>query len=363
MMWERTEVVNALTRVAPALATRDLVPILTQYWFSGTRLMAHDDTIAISIPFRTNFQGAVSSKLLGLLRRSRAYGMEFKTVSEGDKEYLIANAGNYTIKLELEPPEKFLFQMPKPTVSALDVGSHSFLAALKLAMLTTSMDTSIADQLGVSLIPDGDGLLMCSINGPTMTRTRVAYLGPQRLKHRAILHSHFCQQLLRMVKPGDPVHLEGFGEPGPRIFTGIPPTCDGYSLARTESGEYLYGRLVGSERPVDFAGIVAKHAPTSELVPIPNKLKMIVERALVLDKRQDPPATEISVAAGRMSFIIDGAVMDSMPIADTHPPVTGAAYNLARLAEPLKHYDRFLVTEEVMVLTNGRSLLLIAARG
>ena len=89
--------------VAPALSDKELIPVLTHFWFSGDKVMAFNDQIAIEVELKTNFTGAVPGRTL----------LEFLEKSESSKEVkfkltddtLLVETGNRGTKSD---PEKFV---------------------------------------------------------------------------------------------------------------------------------------------------------------------------------------------------------------------------------------------------------------
>ena len=75
----RTELVEKLERVAPALSGNNLVPVLSHFWFRDNALLCYNDQIAIATKLISNFEGAVSDTLTSLLSASRAKDVEFFT--------------------------------------------------------------------------------------------------------------------------------------------------------------------------------------------------------------------------------------------------------------------------------------------
>jgi hypothetical protein len=66
--------IRALETVEPALAINQLIPLLTHYWFTGKSLIGYNGSIALQVPFQTDFRGAVPGKVLELLKRGSFEG-------------------------------------------------------------------------------------------------------------------------------------------------------------------------------------------------------------------------------------------------------------------------------------------------
>jgi hypothetical protein len=74
--------ISVLETVQPAVAINRLIPLLTHYWFTGTHVMGYNGQIALQVPFRTDFRGAVPGQVLELLKRASFEG-DIKVTPQG----------------------------------------------------------------------------------------------------------------------------------------------------------------------------------------------------------------------------------------------------------------------------------------
>src|SRR5215472_8801178 len=140
---DRKQFLDKLELVGKALATSDTVPILNHIWFTGTQATAYNGQIAISVPCKTDFSGAVPGEILiKLMRNSKAKAVEFASTQ---KEVSI-KAASAKLKLAMMPPSNFIFEMPAPTNKPIVVSSKSIsiFEALKLC-LQSAPDTLVQD--------------------------------------------------------------------------------------------------------------------------------------------------------------------------------------------------------------------------
>jgi hypothetical protein len=364
MMFKRAEVVENLKRVMPALADTSLIPVQCMLWFTGKRVMAYNDQIAISVPFKSDFQGAVSRTLLDLVVKSRAHHLELEPVNEGDADWLHVNAASLKGRTPLHPPDSFVFQMPEPTNKTIDLKATDLLPALELCMRTVAKyapepdakDDSKPDSdwLGVTLLPNGSHLDLYSANGPMITKASVRYSGKRHLDRRVTLNRLFCEKTSELFKPTERLNLE---------------IGDEYAMVRERGGDWLWGRLIESAEPLDFLRVVAmtfSEKQAAGLVWIPALLKLIIERALVItDAPKDASPTEIWVENGHMTFTSErvgrGMVQDVMRVPPNHPPVI-ATFNIRHFLRA-EGFEKFLITDRCAVFTRDKSTLFIAARG
>jgi DNA polymerase III sliding clamp (beta) subunit (PCNA family) len=350
---KRSELVESLEIVAPALSKTDMVPTLKHFWFRGDSLMAYNDFIGTSVELKTEFIGAVPATLLQMLKASKAKDTEFDT----DGEMLVVKAASSKFKFPTLGKDSFIFDMPKPKSKAvLKVNTEQFLKGIKDCLYSVGDDMLTPDQVGITLLMDGDDLCLFAINGATMTCVRTK-CGEVTFKDRVILPADFCRELLRiedLVK--EDLHIE---------------IHDDHVLA--VCGDVtLFGKLVESDKPLDFLKVMSDHFPSEmkkKMVPIPTKLELMLDRALIITDGTDDGKTAVTVkrdgADCKMYFSSTstrGEVHDTVLVGKQHPEV-----KIVVKAKWLKiGYGRFtdmIVTDKCVAMSGERSLYLVALVG
>jgi len=346
----RTDLLDKLQVIAPALSSVNLVPVLSHIWFRGNEVMAFNDSIAITTPLQTDFKIAVPGKLLlDLLKASRAKNIELRV----ENNQIIMQAATAKVRLAMLTEEAFVFDMPEFTNNAFKV-SKEFLAGIKNCMRSVDTDTSIPDQLGVTLIPTKDKLYMFSTNNATISRSVLRDVS-NSIKSRVILSSSFCAQLLSL-KEIDKLEINA-----------------DYALAQA-GNTFLFGRTIESPSPLDFASIIKDftlRGYKEQLVAIPSKLQLILDRAVIMTEASgiEKKPMQISVRErGRMNFLAEsdhGRINDSMQIEEQQEEVTITAEpKLIR-----NGYDAFneegawVVTKFGIIMEKGSDLYLIGVKG
>jgi hypothetical protein len=344
----RTDLLSRLNIVAPALASNRLIPVLTHFWFYGDKVMAFNDQIAISTPLETPFKGAVPGEtLLDLLDASRALDVEFAATDRR----LLVKAGRTRFRLGLLPSENFAFDMPEPAEVTLPCDLNALVAALRCCIGSVSNDMTVPDQLGVTLLPDGDRLLLFSTDGLTMTRAHVKLTG--EFGPRAILSGAFCKLLIKL---GDEIDLL-------QIKTGK----QNYSLAR--AGETVVcGPLVEVDNPVPYQEMFAHHVSEDELqslYQIPVTLERILQRALIItDTPNDQTSTDIAARDGIVRFYSrsgqGGVTVTDKLLLGSQPDVQirlRAKYVKMGLDNG---FDHMLLSERCLIMRRGQIFYLVA---
>jgi DNA polymerase III sliding clamp (beta) subunit (PCNA family) len=346
---ERKQLQEKLERCAPALSSTTVIPVLTHFAFTGTKLMAYNDSIGVVTPCKTEFKGAVpGSTLLNLIRLSRAKDVEF--VQEGSD--LIIKAASSKFKLPVMPLKEFtdIFTPPEVKESGvLPVAVPEFIRCIGQLMRSVSDDTSVPDQLGITLIPGKKQLCLYSTNWITMSKAALRQSKETSIE-RAILSKQFCEQLLVLAKGEQTLKLE----------------VEDDHATLVAGATLLYGKLIISDQPMQFEDIIAEHFPVvkaDELAPIPSKFRNIVERALVVaESKNDSAKTRVVVKEGRMRFVTKserGEVVDSMQVTDKQPATT-LALEAKHLRKGLDDFDQMLMTERGCIMAKENVTYMIA---
>jgi DNA polymerase III sliding clamp (beta) subunit (PCNA family) len=355
MKMKRTELLDSLQTVAPALARNNLIPIQSHLWFLGTHVMAYhhnmmtnNDQIAIKVPCKTDFVGAVPGELIDLLKNSKATDVELQPL-ETEAALQIKAAGSQ-FKLSMLPSDSFVFTMPKLGKHILPVPIIPLLDAIETCMRSVGSDQSNPQGMGITLIANDKSVSLYSTNDATLSYAKVTADKPITWKGPVILSSSFCEQLLKL--DGD-IKLE------------ILDDYD-YALAVNDSGVVLFGRLISVTEHIDFASVVEASFPKNlkkNMVPIPKKLRSILGRAIVINEpNQKYGSTRIAVKDGWMQlFTITGlgGVYDEV-LVEGHPDVVSVTLSCKHIKAGLA-FDKMLITDQCLIMADNNALYLLAA--
>lgn len=345
---KRVDLVNKLKQVEPALSKNPIVPMLTQFWFTGEQLLAYNDQIALAVPLRTNFKGAVSDKLLHLLEASHFEDLEL--VVE-DSILMVKRAnGRAAIKLALMASD-FLFTMPRSGRGI--TGVPRLVQAIDHCLMSVGTDTSKSEYLGVTVVPEAERFGIYSTDGNTISRARIKSDG--NVLPRAILPGEFCRQLVSLFGSGDDEGRQCSFEIGQR-------DQEQYALFRMNE-VILYGRIIATNSPLNFSAILANLVPsrTADLVAIPEQFNGAVERACIICDKDRGHAT-IKITEGKMQLRSqsegEADVEDVLPISRNHPSVSIKVE--PKLLKRASAFESLLIRESCVVMAKGSRLYLIA---
>jgi DNA polymerase III sliding clamp (beta) subunit (PCNA family) len=350
-MISRIELVEKLDRVAPALSSNNLVPVLSHFWFNNDVLTAYNDQIAISTKLNSGFVGAVPNTLVQLLSASRAKDVDFTYDDAGN---LTVKAASAKFKLPYLAAKSFdIFEMPKPNVkNALPVDMGKFLEAIDSCTRSLKEDTSMPDSLGITLDIAIDYINFYATNDATISYARLK-MKETLSDSRVVLSGNFCRQMLSIAKTGGSSHVEIHSD---------------YSLFVCNN-TILFGRLIDVQRPLDFDAVIESSFPQElhkNLVSIPTKLQLMLERAIIItESKTERSKTAITIKDGIAKFVSQspekGEVKDSVQLEAQHPDVSVIIDPRLFKQGYDGKFDKMLLTEQCLIMTKGDSLYLVSA--
>ena len=280
----REEMLKALSAVQPGLAIKELVAQSTSFVFVNGNVVTYNDEVSVRHPLKdmaATIEGAVLAEgMLGILNRIKK---DTVTIQQMDKEVLV-KGGNYRAGLPLQTEVKLpLKEMgevkkwyPLPPL---------FFKALKFVLFSTSADMS-------------HPILTC------------VYIDPKRGLAEA-------SDRYRAARFGYGATLEGLGGflmPASSVKqvleydmkeVGRTSEGDGWIHFRSEEGTIFSARIYDGDFPDTDPLYTATAGVT---IPFPKNIAEIVDRAVILSKKdkKGTESIEVAVSPGRMSFSTAG---------------------------------------------------------
>jgi DNA polymerase III sliding clamp (beta) subunit (PCNA family) len=344
----RRALIAALMDASPALAGSELLPILNCFCFNNDQVAAYNDMIGITVPCDTGgYVGAVPNVLLTFLRDCNDDEVSFTCV---DKKLVVA-VGAQQLNLPTLPAEQFPLVIPKPGGTATIAISKQLVHGLKVCLLTAvANDASRPEHLGITFIASKGKLQLFATDSKSLTWVRNVPVRMTGTFKRAILPVPFGQQLIAFANN--------------KMIEQIEITSDS-SIARTSDGTTLFGRLISSPQPLDFAEVLRENLPfdyRQRTIAIPTGLRLVLERAnSIAALNLERARTQIVVKDGVATFRtenrdLQGHVKES--INDTlqvkgHGDVKLTA-DPRRLLVVCGQCARMLFTNNAMIFTSER---------
>lgn len=349
--------ISRLEKVEPALAINQLIPLLTHYWFTGTHLMAYNDQIGLQYPMKTEFRGAVPGKFLELLKvksTSTSKNKPDKIELSGSTTELVVKQGRRTnFRLAMLEPN-FVFEMPKQSrrEPLSEDSMEKLIDAVSHCLISVGRDTSTIEQLGITLEPENNNVTLYATDGATISRSKLAP-GTMRLEARVVVPTKFCEQMIALYR-AKKIQCD--------FEVGIAGQTR-YALF-TAGKTSLYGRLLESRNPLNFAGTVAYHLPrghSSKLVKVPGALHAALERACIVCDAQRR-LTHMILDNGKMVL---KSKSDTEEVTDEISyPHNGASKLEVKLEPKLlkkaEDYDKMMVHGPCVIMAKGQSVYLVS---
>lgn len=343
---KRKELISIMQTVEPAIASTTFVPVLSHFWFTGKRVMAFNDHIAISMRCETEFVGAVPRTLLALLTTTPAEEIEMQV----KERTLQIKAASSRFKLAIMGKEDFLFKMPKmKSNEPIGVDASRFVQAMETCMYSVGTDTSRADHLGVTMIEEAGKLLLFATDQETISHAAVPLKGSLGIK-RVILPADFCRQFLVLAKGAASIKLE---------------LAEDYVLFR-DGPVMLYGRLVEPDNPLNFKGVLQQEISFADkdMFDIPEKLQNVLARACIVSEGAiDKSRSEIRIDGNKVHFFTKserGEVSDTI-LAEKALPAVHVRADPKRMADGYGRFNRMYVTDSAVVMKRDDMIYMIAA--
>lgn len=332
---QRAELIETLKQVAPALASKDFVPVLACFCFDGKLVTAFDDLVALQAPCTLPIKAGIRGRLmLDLLTASRAKELVLDDASEQE---IVLKAGRSRIKLPRIDPEHFIFEMPEPEGVAVPL-SDKVIDALKRVAISMGTDPSHPWRMGVTLLVTAEGISFYSSDNVTVSRARVEQAGLVKKKDtfKCVLAPRFVELLLSQAAKRE----------------GTLNLTSGWSMACFKSGLKLFCKTVNDLELERYEHLFEAVSQMEErLVPIPKGTDLALQRALALLDGATDKLTELTVRDGVMSLFSKsqhGEVRDRLRFAD-HPDAK-TVIQPEMLHRAIPHSSHMAVDPELAVL-------------
>ena len=349
---DRLELQTKLQTVAPALADNDLVPVLTHYLFTGKRLLAYNDRIALSVPLDLDFKGTVEGKLM-LDYVTMCTHAKTATLGADNGRARLA-LGKSQFRLETKPADAFTFAMPampKPSEGVLN--ADAFFPALDNCLFSTASSATVNEQLGVTFIPNGSKVRMFATDLKSLSYAQLP-LPQLGLKEKAIVPTEFCRQMLALK---DAQRKQLVMRSDHALFIADDTVLFGRVL-RSDTNQINFDRALKNSLPANFPNGMAK---MDERGRQHDRLKTTFAMAARLyDIKGNVVNTTITVRDNivRMEALSPrGDARDQIKL-DFHPAVE-AKVNASLVKAGYDRYKRIQITDRCTLLADDADSLCI----
>jgi DNA polymerase III sliding clamp (beta) subunit (PCNA family) len=283
----RKKLIDILKRVQPAIASKEMLPILSCFCFYDDFVEAYDDVVGIRVPCDPIFVGGVKGKLLlEFLLASRAKELSFQVPENSESEITI-KAGRSKLLLPFFTQDEFAFTFPEVGDAQKIKVTPDILSAIKAASVSLGVDPSHPWRLGVTAVFDKKGTTFYSSDSYTISVTKAKTKAKKRVE--CIFPPRFVQLFNSISKDDAPVAFYVSSE---------------WVMVEFESGLWLFSRTT-EEMHIqvnEFKEMVESASPEepSDVVTIPKGFSHALDRALVLLSQEKDKVADFEVRGAKL---------------------------------------------------------------
>lgn len=306
MKIETQKLIDLLQEVEPALSASNMMPIMSHFWFTGSSIQAYGDQarISISVPFKSDFKGALPRTILPMLISTAAKEIEITA----EDEVVKIKAASSTMKFAMLDASGFVFKMPKHSGKKFPVNADQFLSGIENCLRSIGNSTATSSHMGVNVHTFDDEMLMLTTTTETLSYSCVGYKGKVPFPDRVILNAEFCRQLLRIAK----------GTTDAQLKLEVINTNEVTGVLLEHEGTLLFGEILENDDQnlVEYFDKYVPNKLDKQFFIIHEKLESVLTRACIITEAAiDKTRTEVSVREGKVRFLSKserGEVTDSM---------------------------------------------------
>lgn len=291
---KRTQLLNVLNMVRPAVAVKDYIPILTHIMFDGVSATAYNDIQAINMDCEVETQGCLPADLL--IKALGSLSVDTVTLT-GQDGHVLLTAGKSKIKLPVMPSEDFpdVLNDQLPMVGTVTV-TKDFLEGIRQCLTAVGTDSTYPACMGVTFDPTSAALY--STDNVTISRFLLDAADSFQLKNTVILPTFFCQQLLILSKLSDYIEIG--------IYTGA-------LIARFETIAVLFTKTLVDVSPMKFEEAISRFVDVDRLktFKIPDEFEQSFERALMIQQSEVNKTTTVTVENKKITLESTSKIGDS----------------------------------------------------
>src|SRR5580765_1875493 len=316
MITNRKKLLDTLVLVKPAISSKDIIEQFTNIWFDGENIAASNDLgMGILAPFKTEFKGGVKgTQLIGLINNMKVKDIELSPEGES----LIVRGGKARAKLAMMPIDKISISIPKESDNAYIPKAEFYGALGQVLRSSGNVKSAVPEQAGVTLIKDGHAF---ATDADTISWVH----GKCETPERVTMPIAFVEVLLDISK-GMETHI-----------------CFKKSNVYAKNKKaFVFSPLLGSDEPQDLVGMAEKVTKDAVYVPIPARLKLALERALVmLDRNSDIKVKVLTKGAALriITTVGQGELKDSIAL-DKEVPETELTLDPKMIKRGLSSCDK-----------------------
>lgn len=342
----KTEFIDALQRIAPALCSKGPVPVLSCFCFDEETATTYDNIVALQIPLKSSIVGGIQGQtLLNFLRASNGKTLKFSHV-ENQVKFTVGRA---QLKMEMLPPDDFVFVFPeRKDIIELPI-NKDFVDVLSKNLISMGEDLAQPWRMGITLLFTENSLILFSSDNITAAQSIISLECPKELVgFSLVLSPRFCSLLTKLSSNDEP-----------ELFI----LAKEWIEIDFKSGLRLFSRTIQDVRVDKYVSLFERIESKERTVSFPEDFQNCLARALVvLDQPQNQLST-MSLDKGKLMLFsksLIGDIQDELDYEGEHLKTT-VKCSPALLKRALKFTDKFCVIPDIGIIMEGDSFLYLVA--
>lgn len=286
MAINRTQLLNVVNLVRPALSSQQFIPALSHIRFADGRATTFNDVAALEVEADFGLNVCIPGDLLA--RSLSSFSAE-EVLFQKDKatDNVVVSSGRSRLTMPTLPVKDFPFDLPNSNEGTELSITDDILDGIKACLVAVGNDATHPAQMGVTLDTTEAGkAVLYSTDNYTLS----AYYTPSKVKLPGgtpiILPSFFCEQLLALAKQFPKEDLALVVHLGAVVV----------EVGRVAS---LFTKTLVDVSPMDYAGVISKYLDVDtvqkKLEPIPVGFDSAINRALLVLGNETDKVSTLSV--------------------------------------------------------------------
>lgn len=345
---DRKELLDKLTNVRPALATKDFIEVFTCFCFTGESVFAYDDLISIKAPLELPIKGAVKgAMLLDLLKSIDEAQIELSQVENSLK----VKSARSSLKLPMLSDADFYFTPADIDGDAVELPiTDKMLSAFTKCLLSATNDSSQPSRMGITLTVGDDGesqVTAYSTDGVSLTSAIIGQAAASS-KGKYILPCDFCRVLVDLAASVEGAKALRIASNGNKVVANV--------------GEYQVTTKLVAADPIDFPSIIKQFFEGADkFVPVAAGMDNMLMRSELIMKGNNNRCT-LTVKDNVLSIETAstyGEVKDTFALNGEHEDVE-VAIKPALMRRVLDYANQVQVNSNAVILVGEEYIHLIS---
>jgi hypothetical protein len=259
----REELVTALKKCRPALASNDLIPVLSHYCFDKDRVFAYNDVMCIAVEVPVGIRCALPGD--PLYRIIESFSSEEVFLEQQKTDVLVRGKTKKSkVVMPFLPPPTYLYRDPLDSNIKQEMDlTEEFVNGLQFCLDSVPDNALLPYQMGVTLAKDG---FMYASDGTTVAYAE-ASMGIERA---IILPAAFCKQVVSLFTEED---------------AGVLFLGSDFAIAEFNPGVMVFTKLPFDAEVGRFEKVIDDHIPAgpgARFFDIPKQLAACLDRCLAV---------------------------------------------------------------------------------